>query len=128
MIQRLAQKDGRGLVIVPTRELAHQCNETYKKIAPAFNMRTAVLIGGEPMHLQVMALKQNPRIIIATPGRLIDHVSQHRIRLDDVICLVLDEADRMLDMGFLPQIERILKLIPKSSARPCYFRLQCLQR
>ncbi len=113
MIQRLAQIRGRGLVLVPTRELAIQVNETFTKLAPTFKMKTAVLIGGESMNLQVQALRNDPRIIVATPGRLIDHVGQHHIRLDDVVILVLDEADRMLDMGFAPQIERILKLIPR---------------
>lgn len=114
MIQRLAQKQGRGLVIVPTRELAIQVNETLIKLAPVFKMKTVVLIGGESMYMQTQSLRSDPRIIIATPGRLIDHVSQHHIRLDDVIILVLDEADRMLDMGFAPQIERILRLIPRN--------------
>jgi len=113
MIQRLAQKKGRGLVLVPTRELAIQVNEALRSFTPAYNMGTAVLIGGESMMMQVIALRKIPRIIVATPGRLLDHISQHRIRLDDVSVLVLDEADRMLDMGFAPQIDRILKLIPK---------------
>ena len=113
MIQRLAQLKGRGLVLVPTRELAIQVNETLKLFTPTFNMGTAVLIGGESMMMQVIALRKIPRIIVATPGRLLDHIGQHRIRLDDVSVLVLDEADRMLDMGFAPQIDRILKLIPK---------------
>ena len=65
------------------------------------------------MHEQLLRLKQNPHIIIATPGRLNDHIEHHYLRLDNVSILVLDEADRMLDMGFLPQIERILKIIPR---------------
>jgi ATP-dependent RNA helicase RhlE len=77
-------------------------------------MKTAVIIGGESMHAQIRRLKENPRIIIATPGRLNDHLNQRFARVDDVRILVLDEADRMLDMGFLPQIERIIKLIPRS--------------
>ena len=113
MIQRLAQQLGRGLVLVPTRELAIQVNEALAKLTPTFKMRSAVLIGGESIYGQVQALRQNPRIIIATPGRLIDHIGQHHTRLDDVVILVLDEADRMLDMGFAPQIERILELIPR---------------
>lgn len=113
MIQRLAQKNGRGLVLVPTRELAIQVNEALIKFTPVFKMKTAVLIGGESIHLQTQSLRQNPRIIIATPGRLLDHMKQHHIRLDDVIILVFDEADRMLDMGFAPQIESILKTIPR---------------
>src|SRR3990167_3151264 len=76
-------------------------------------MKTAVLIGVESMHLQIQSLRNDPRIIIATPGRLIDHIGQHTLRLQDVCVLVLDEADRMLDMGFAPQIERILRLIPR---------------
>ncbi|MBI3615602.1 MAG: DEAD/DEAH box helicase [Candidatus Omnitrophica bacterium] len=113
MIQRLAQKKGKGLVLAPTRELALQINEALGKLAPTFRMRSAVIIGGEPMHRQVQALRNGPRILIATPGRLLDHIEQRQVRLDDVCILVLDEADRMLDMGFAPQIERILRLIPK---------------
>jgi len=76
-------------------------------------MRTACLIGGAPMEPQVQALRKNPRIVIATPGRLIDHIGQWNLLPDDVTMLVLDEADRMLDMGFAPQIEKILRFIPK---------------
>jgi len=113
MIQRLAQSPGRGLVLVPTRELALQVDETINKLGGTLGMRTAVLIGGASMHMQIQALRRNPRVIIATPGRLIDHLGQRNIRLDDVRILVLDEADRMLDMGFMPQIERIMQFIPR---------------
>lgn len=112
IIQRLAQAKGRCLILVPTRELALQVDETFQKLAPLFSMRTVVLIGGASMHVQLQNLRKNPRILIATPGRLVDHISQRTVMLADVNVLVLDEADRMLDMGFLPQIERILKLIP----------------
>ncbi|MBN1823865.1 MAG: DEAD/DEAH box helicase [Endomicrobiales bacterium] len=114
MIQRLAQKKGRGLVLVPTRELAIQVNDAIKQFAPTFGLSTVVLIGGESMMYQALALRKYPRIIIATPGRLLDHISQQRTRLDDVEILVLDEADRMLDMGFAPQINRILSFIPRA--------------
>ena len=113
MIQRLAQGRGRGLVLVPTRELAIQVNESLVKLAHAFKIKTAVVIGGESMFNQVKRLRENPRIIIATPGRLNDHLRQRQVKLNDVSILVLDEADRMLDMGFLPQIESILKVIPR---------------
>ncbi len=113
MVQRLAQLPGRGLVLVPTRELALQVDETVNKIGGSFGMRTAVIIGGASMHLQMQALRKNPRIIIATPGRLLDHLGQGNLRLDDVQILVLDEADRMLDMGFAPQIDRIMKYLPR---------------
>ncbi len=113
VIQRLSQGKGRCLVLVPTRELAIQVDETFQKIAPLFSIRTAVLIGGASMQNQLQALRRNPRVLIATPGRLVDHMTQRTIMLADVNILVLDEADRMLDMGFLPQIERILRFIPK---------------
>jgi ATP-dependent RNA helicase RhlE len=114
MVQRLAQGKSRGLVLVPTRELALQVNEDLTKFVRAFKLRTAVVIGGESMVRQVRQLKERPHIIIATPGRLNDHIEHRQVRLSDVGILVLDEADRMLDMGFLPQIERILKTVPKA--------------
>ena len=113
LIQRLAQQKGRGLVLVPTRELAIQVNDSLKRLARAFSIETTVLIGGESMMMQVLSLRKNPRIIVATPGRLLDHIGQQRIRLDDANILILDEADRMLDMGFAPQINRILELVPR---------------
>jgi ATP-dependent RNA helicase RhlE len=113
VIQRLSQGKGMCLVLVPTRELAIQVDETFQKLAPLFGMRSAVIIGGASMHLQIQALRKNPRIIIATPGRLVDHMNQRNILLAFINILVLDEADRMLDMGFQPQIEQILRYIPK---------------
>ena len=113
MIQLLAQGRGRGLVLVPTRELAIQVNEALVKLAHAFKIKTAVVIGGESMFHQVKRLRETPRIIIATPGRLNDHLRQRQVKLNDISILVLDEADRMLDMGFLPQIESIIRVIPR---------------
>jgi len=113
MIQQLAQKRGRGLVIVPTRELAIQVKDALAPFAQILGLRTTVLIGGESMIPQLSSLRKSPRIIIATPGRLIDHIERRNIHLNDVCVLILDEADRMLDMGFAPQIERILKIIPR---------------
>jgi ATP-dependent RNA helicase RhlE len=113
MVQRLAQKKGIGLVLAPTRELAIQIDEAFQGIVPAFGMKTACLIGGASMNDQVAALRKNPRVIIATPGRLIDHMGRWNVMTHDVIMLVLDEADRMLDMGFAPQIDKILKYLPK---------------
>ncbi|MFA4906262.1 MAG: DEAD/DEAH box helicase [Candidatus Margulisiibacteriota bacterium] len=113
MVQRLAPGLKRGLVLVPTRELALQVEETLNKVGQPLGLRTAVLIGGASMYNQVQALRRGPRIIVATPGRLLDHLGQGTIRLNDVSILVLDEADRMLDMGFAPQIEKILPHVPK---------------
>lgn len=113
MVQRLVQKKGIGLVLAPTRELAIQIDEAFQEIARAFGMRTACLIGGAPMPPQVQALRRDPQIVIATPGRLIDHMSQWNFLPDSVVMLVLDEADRMLDMGFAPQIDKILRFLPR---------------
>jgi len=114
IIQRLSQRKGRALILAPTRELAIQVNEVFQKIAPSFGMNTAVIIGGASMYLQLKALRKNPRVIVATPGRLVDHMERRTVILADVNVLVLDEADRMLDMGFLPQIEKIIKFIPRN--------------
>ncbi len=113
MLQRLAASKGRGLVIVPTRELAYQVEESLLPFASAVGIRMAVFVGGISINLQRKMIKQNPRILIATPGRLNDHLDQRTITLQEVSVLVLDEADRMLDMGFKPQINRILKHVPK---------------
>lgn len=113
LIQRLAQTKGIGLVILPTRELALQVEESLQKIGKKINLRTAVLIGGASMHIQNMQLRKRPHVIIATPGRLNDHLDQKSVHLENVAILILDEADRMLDMGFEPQIKRILQHVPK---------------
>jgi len=113
MIQRLAQTKGIGMVLAPTRELAIQIDEAIQGLGHSFGMRTACLIGGANMQVQVQALRRSPRVVIATPGRLLDHVWQGTLLLDNVVMLVLDEADRMLDMGFAPQIEQILRFLTK---------------
>jgi len=113
MIQRLARYKGKGLVLLPTRELALQVDEALQQIGGPIGLRTSVLIGGEPIGRQKDSLKKKPHVLIATPGRLLDHLLQCTIRLDDVTNLVLDEADRMLDMGFMPQIKKILEKLPK---------------
>lgn len=113
MVQRLIRYGGRGLVLLPTRELALQVNETLHKIAHSFGIRTSLIIGGVPMNRQVRELRQKPHVIIGTPGRIINHIQEKTIHLDEVKILVLDEADRMLDMGFAPQIRKILQVVPK---------------
>ncbi len=113
MLQQLSAKKGIGLILLPTRELALQVEETFQKIGVSFGLRTALIIGGAAMDRQVRALKKNPHVIIATPGRLIDHLNQKIVSLQSVTILVLDEADRMLDMGFAPQIREILSKVPR---------------
>ncbi|MBI4426688.1 MAG: DEAD/DEAH box helicase [Candidatus Kerfeldbacteria bacterium] len=113
MLQRLAQVKGRGLIILPTRELAIQVDEMLHQIGRPLGLRTAVLIGGQSAKSQEQALRRQPHIIVVTPGRLLDHLEQGTVRLNDISILVLDEADRMLDMGFAPQLNRILAKVPK---------------
>jgi ATP-dependent RNA helicase RhlE len=113
IIQRLQNIKGKALIMVPTRELAVQVEETFDMFRNIIGDSTAVLIGGASMYNQIKNLRRRPRIIIATPGRLIDHMSQRNLSVDDVRILVLDEADRMLDMGFAPQIARVLEHAPK---------------
>ena len=114
MIQRLNQMKAQGLVVVPTRELAIQVDEALHQVGVDMGLRTAVLIGGTAMHPQMQAIARNPHIIIATPGRLNDHLERRTIRLENVHIVVLDEADRMLDMGFEPQIRKIFNVLPHS--------------
>ena len=120
MIQRLMQMQsglpaqaGQGLVVLPTRELAMQVEEMLGKLGGKLGLKMAVVIGGASMFIQRKALERNPHIIIATPGRIIDHIENSRLKLDKVKILILDEADRMLDMGFAPQLKKILFVVPK---------------
>lgn len=102
-----------GLVILPTRELALQVEQTLHKIGISLGVRTALLIGGESIYRQLQALRKNPTIILGTPGRMIDHLQQKTLSLKGIKILVLDEADRMLDMGFAPQLKQILTTVPR---------------
>ncbi len=113
MLQRLAREGGQGLIIAPTRELVIQIEESLKKIGVGFGLKTAVLIGGEDFGKQLRRLKAKPHIFIATPGRLNDHLERRTVRLNLVHVVALDEADRMLDMGFMPQIKTIFDKLPE---------------
>ena len=102
----------RALIVTPTRELAAQIEEsvhTYGKYVP---LRSAVIFGGVGMAPQIEALKAGVDIVVATPGRLLDHANEQTLDLSQVEILVLDEADRMLDMGFIHDVKRILALLP----------------
>jgi len=114
MIQRLIQNGGQGLILVPTRELASQVEEAFNNIGESLGLRCAVVMGGIGQYSQVKALKRNPHVVIATPGRLDDLMKQNLYKLDRVKIITLDEADRMLDVGFLPQIRRMLNAAPKN--------------
>ena len=112
MIQRISATKSQGLVVCPTRELALQVEETLRKVGATFGLKTAVIIGGANMNNQVRSLKAKPHVIVATPGRLIDHLEQRTVSLSQMGILVLDEADRMLDMGFAPQLKKIMAALP----------------
>ncbi|MDE2310110.1 MAG: DEAD/DEAH box helicase [Betaproteobacteria bacterium] len=103
----------RALVLVPTRELAIQVEESVKAYAKHTRLRSLVVFGGVDIKTQTPHLKTGVEILVATPGRLLDHVEQKTVQLNQVQVLVLDEADRMLDMGFMPDLKRILALLPK---------------
>ncbi len=102
----------RALVLAPTRELAIQVAENVKVYAQHTNLRSTVVFGGMDMAAQAQILRNGVEIVIATPGRLLDHVQQKSVNLSQTRFLVMDEADRMLDMGFLPDLQRILNLLP----------------
>ena len=101
----------RALIIAPTRELADQIHDNVKTYIQFTPLRSAAVFGGVDMQPQTNALRAGVEILIATPGRLLDHVQQKSVNLSQVQLLVLDEADRMLDMGFLPDIQRIINLL-----------------
>jgi ATP-dependent RNA helicase RhlE len=104
----------RALMLAPTRELADQIAQNVTQYAKHVPLRSAVVFGGIDMAPQTAALRSGVEILIATPGRLLDHVQQKTVSLASVSVLVLDEADRMLDMGFLPDLQRIVNLLPKA--------------
>ena len=103
-----------GLVLAPTRELAIQIRDELRDLC-AFKegVRVVCLYGGQPIDKQITQLKKNPQIVVATPGRLMDHMKRRTVRLDKVETVVLDEADRMLDMGFVRDVTHILDTMPK---------------
>ncbi len=102
----------RALVLTPTRELAVQVEESFRTYGRSVPLRTTVVYGGMPMDPQTRALWSGVEILVATPGRLLDHFGQGRLNLGQVEVLVLDEADRMLDMGFIPDVRRIVAMLP----------------
>jgi ATP-dependent RNA helicase RhlE len=125
IIQRITASNERGasakaaarpgvrvLVLAPTRELATQIEKNYRELNPAKNNRSVTLIGGANIRAQITDLHRRPTVVIATPGRLLDLTERGAADLSTVEVLVLDEADRMLDMGFLPAIRRVLSMVP----------------
>lgn len=110
------QKYYRGpqaVILVPTRELAVQVRDEVEKLALGQRVRCVALYGGKPLRDQIEKLKKNPQIVVGTPGRVLDHIGRNTLYLNDIFCAVLDEADRMLDIGFRPDIEKILRRCPR---------------
>jgi len=103
----------RVLILAPTRELAAQVDESFRRYGKHSGLRVAAVFGGVPIEPQERALRSGVDVVVATPGRLIDHLERQNVVFDDLEVLVLDEADRMLDMGFAPQINRVVSEIPK---------------
>lgn len=108
------------LIMAPTRELAQQIDEEFKKFARGMSLYSAVCVGGTSLDKQIRELRRGPHIIIGTPGRLKDLLNRRNLRLGAVDVFVLDEADRMLDMGFLPDIKTIAAQIPKIRQTLCF--------
>ena len=122
MMTRLAGRTARphhplGLVLAPTRELAVQISEVLAPLSRTVNLNSQVVAGGMPYMRQIQALKRGVPIIVATPGRLMDLLDKRHIDLSDVELTVLDEADQMADMGFLPSVKEILALTKKDGQR-----------
>ena len=114
LVERLdaAARALQALVLVPTRELALQVTEDLRVFAVERGITAVALFGGQPIERQFTALRRRPHIAVATPGRLLDHLQRRTVTLEAVTVVILDEADRMLDMGFLPDVSRILKQTP----------------
>ncbi|TJY41386.1 DEAD/DEAH box helicase [Cohnella pontilimi] len=115
LINKISASEDRivALVMAPTRELAIQVAEEIEKLGRFKGLRSLAIYGGQDISRQIRSLRRKPQIIIGTPGRLLDHINRKTIRLDDVRTVVLDEADEMLDMGFMDDIQSILKLVPE---------------
>jgi len=111
-VKRPKDRAIRALILTPTRELALQIDESFRAYGRHLPLRTTVVLGGVRASAQVKALRRHPEILVATPGRLLDLIGQGHIRLNNVEILVLDEADRMLDMGFIPDVRKIVAKVP----------------
>ena len=111
--QRPEPRGARALILAPTRELAVQIETSLKTYGCHLNLRSAVILGGVSQNAQINAMRGGVDILVATPGRLLDLIKQNHIRLNGVRYLVVDEADRMLDMGFIKDVRRIVAMLPK---------------
>jgi ATP-dependent RNA helicase RhlE len=118
--QRMEGRGAQALILLPTRELAMQVEESFKAVRPSAVYPVALVVGGMNERPQIESLRRGVRVIVATPGRLEDYLKRRLVRLDQVKILVLDEVDRMLDMGFQPAIQRIAAMLPAIRQTLCY--------
>ncbi len=119
LLHRLAEHAGaarrgqpRALILAPTRELAGQINDSFRSYGRHLRLRSSVVFGGTAIRPQIRALSQGVHVLVASPGRLLDLMNQGHLRLDGIETFILDEADRMLDMGFLPDVKKIIAALP----------------
>jgi ATP-dependent RNA helicase RhlE len=123
IVEQMAKSEGKGplaLILLPTRELAMQVLEAYTKLMPGGASHSALVVGGLSEDTQLKNIRRGARLIVATPGRLEDFLKRRLVKLDAIQILVLDEVDRMLDMGFEPAIARIVKSMPQPRQTLCY--------
>ena len=121
LTQRNQVRRPRALILTPTRELAAQIHDNLRSYGKYLRVRTAAVFGGVGMGGQIQTLRRGVDIVVATPGRLIDHLQRHNVDLSGIETLVLDEGDRMLDMGFMPALKQILAVLPKQQRQTLLF-------
>ena len=126
-LQHKEQKTIKALILTPTRELAIQIDESFAAYGRHTGLKHLVIFGGVSQNPQTEALRRGVDILVATPGRLLDLMNQRYVHLDHIKMLVLDEADRMLDMGFVHDVKKIIAKVPAKGKR-CFFRRLCLTR
>jgi ATP-dependent RNA helicase RhlE len=120
MMQKVEGRDAHALIVLPTRELAMQVEQSFRVIRSSQAQTVALVVGGMSEHAQLETIRRGARLIVATPGRLEDFLKRKLVRLSGIKILVLDEVDRMLDMGFEPAIRRIASMIPAERQTLCY--------
>ena len=123
MLERLdpARRHCQALILVPTRELARQVGQEAERLCGGAGLRTVIVYGGVGYGAQMDALKQGAQIVVGTPGRTLDHLLKRTFSLDDLEMLIFDEADRMLSMGFYPDMKQIQSYLPKRNLHACMF-------
>ena len=119
-LQATQSKTCSALILLPTRELAMQVEQTFKTMTQGTSLSVALVVGGLAEGPQIQAIRRGARLIVATPGRLEDYIKRRMVKLNEVQILVLDEVDRMLDMGFKPAIKRIAGELPAGRQTLCY--------